>query len=128
MLSDGNYAELIKFREGPIDVSSYENSRIQFLEDSGFIECTAHESHDRSIPGLAYIEITSKTYAITPLGEDALLEFEEVRGKEAEDKARQSRQEKIAIAQAVVPAITFILGLLVEHFSGVVEMAFSIFG
>ena len=46
---------------------------------------------------------------------------------EAEEKAYKRRQEKIAVLQVLVPTITFILGLIVEHFSGIVAWALELF-
>lgn len=127
MLSDGNYNELVKFRSGPIELPYGENKRIQILEDSEFIECINQKTVDRSISSMTYFEVVSKTYKLTSRGEDELLEFENVCRKQADDKAHQSRQEKIAIAQVIVPAFTFVLGLFVEHFSGIVETVLSFF-
>lgn len=44
------------------------------------------------------------------------------RAKQDAEKERERRfQKKIAIAQVLVPLITFILGILVEHLSGIGE-------
>ena len=61
-------------------------------------------------------------------------EFEEYAKKLAADQAAKERakqdakkeserrsQKKIAIAQVLVPLITFILGILVEHLSGLID-------
>ena len=61
-------------------------------------------------------------------------EFEEYAKKLAEDQAVKERakqdaekererrfQKKIAIAQVLVPLITFILGIVVDHFSDLIE-------
>lgn len=66
-------------------------------------------------------------------------EFEEYAKKLAEDQAVKERakqdaekererrfQKKIAIAQVLVPLITFILGILVEHLSGIGEIVLRI--
>lgn len=46
---------------------------------------------------------------------------EEVAEKKAEEERERRFQKKIAIAQVLVPFITFILGILVEHLSGIGE-------
>lgn len=50
---------------------------------------------------------------------------------EAQEKANSKRQQrfqnKIAVAQVLVPAVTFIIGLLVEHFAGLVRWFVSLF-
>ena len=51
---------------------------------------------------------------------------EEVAEKKAEDERERRSQKKIAIAQVLVPLITFILGILVEHLSGIAEIVLRI--
>lgn len=49
------------------------------------------------------------------------------RAKQDAEKEREHRfQKKIAIAQVLVPLITFILGVLVEHLSGIAEIVLRI--
>ena len=44
------------------------------------------------------------------------------RAKQDAEKERERRfQKKIAIAQVLVPLITFILGIVVDHFSDLIE-------
>ena len=51
---------------------------------------------------------------------------EEVAEKKAEEERERRFQKKIAIAQVLVPLITFILGILVEHLSGIGEIVLRI--
>lgn len=60
-------------------------------------------------------------------GLSALEKLEEHLRNEAEEKAYKCRQEKIAVLQVLAPAVTFILGLIVKHFSGIVALAFELF-
>ena len=49
------------------------------------------------------------------------------RAKQDAEKERERRfQKKIAIAQVLVPLITFILGILVEHLSSIGEIVLRI--
>ena len=50
----------------------------------------------------------------------------EVAEKKAEEERERRFQKKIAIAQVLVPLITFILGILVEHLSGIGEIVLRI--
>ena len=54
-------------------------------------------------------------------GRAMLLELEEKRRKEAEDKRQQRFQNQVSVAQVLVPCITFVLGLIVEHYAGLVS-------
>lgn len=51
---------------------------------------------------------------------------QEVAEKKAEEERERRFQKKIAIAQVLVPLITFILGILVEHLSGIGEIVLRI--
>lgn len=50
---------------------------------------------------------------------------------EAEEQAKQERQQrfdnKIAVANILVPLITFVLGILVEHYAGILSWILSLF-
>lgn len=60
--------------------------------------------------------------AIMPsLGEDVISEFEQKREQQAKDERDRRFNQKISIAQVLVPLVTFILGLVVEHYSGLVS-------
>lgn len=52
---------------------------------------------------------------------------EEEAKEKAEAKRQQRFQNKLAITQALVPAVTFVIGLLVEHFAGLVQWFVSLF-
>ena len=51
---------------------------------------------------------------------------EEVAEKKAKEERERRFQKKLAIAQVLVPLITFILGILVEHLSGIAEVVLRI--
>lgn len=65
----------------------------------------------------------------------ARLEQQQKESKEAEQKARnEAKQEKqqrfenkIAIANLLVPIVTYLLGILTEHFAGIVELIVQFF-
>ena len=69
---------------------------------------------------LEKIYITSKGYA-------RLSELEKIRAQNAERKKQQAFQNKVSIANVLVPLVTFILGMLTEHWSGVVSWLLSLF-
>ena len=64
-------------------------------------------------------------FSLTLEGLSALEKLEEHLRNETEEKAYKRRQ--IAVLQVLVPAITLILGLIVEHFSGIAAWAFELF-
>lgn len=117
MISPENYKELISYRTGPIDFDGDYTERIASLLELKYLE--AYEP--RLVEHNGFITAFKPTkLRITALGEDALAEFECCAKKEAEYKGQQRFQNKISVAQVLVPLITFVFGLFVEHFSGVV--------
>lgn len=48
--------------------------------------------------------------------------------EQAEQKAQQRFQNKISVLQVLVPAVTFVLGLIVEHFTGLIGTLAKLLG
>ena len=69
----------------------------------------------------------SVSYKLTPRGEDALAEFEYVHNKDTQEERRNRLDRKMQILSIAIPLITFIAGLLAEHFSGIVSWIVSLF-
>lgn len=84
----------------------YDEKRRETLRKNGYIWT----------PSVGFFDSQLRTYALTDSGRAAVSEAKEKRNKEAADKAQQRFQNKISVAQVVVPVVTFILGLLVEHY------------
>ena len=60
-------------------------------------------------------------YSVSDKGRAMLLELQDSRRKEAEDNRQQRFQNQVSVAQVLVPFVTFLLGLVVEHYSGLVS-------
>lgn len=85
----------------------------------------------------AFAELESKGYIVPELGSDKVkltdkgaiaYELEEEERKEHSKKQRQQRfQNKVSVANVLVPAITFILGLIVENLVNVVSWLIALF-
>ena len=117
-LSETNYDVLLPYRSGarPVGEDGL-SAREQWLADNKLIE--VNELHCRQMQGITIIG-EADSYRITPAGEDALLEFERERNKEAKAERQQRFENKVSVANVLVPTITFFLGMIVEHFSGLV--------
>ena len=116
-LSEVDYQELLKYRQ-PHAPSREEHARFSELKKRGFLNIQHF--------GLVHLgelgdHMAPDTWLITPAGEDALSEFEKERRKEAEDKRQQRFQNQVSVAQVLIPLVTFILGLVVEHYAGLVS-------
>lgn len=116
-LSEADYQELLKYRQ-PHAPSQEEYARFVGLKKRGFLKIYHFGLVNLDKPG---DHMAPDTWTITPAGEDALSEFEKARRKESEDKRQQRFQNQISVAQVLVPLITFILGLIVEHYAGLVS-------
>ena len=71
--------------------------------------------------------IGTTRYKITSDGETLYENFKESHDKDSENKRQQRFQNKISIASVFVPLITFILGLIVEHFGNFIGFFTSLF-
>lgn len=92
------------------------------------------QGHDRGVlmyladENLVYTKALSPPiYFITEKGRAKLKALENEAKQEAESKRQQRFENKISVLNVLVPAVTFVLGLLVEHFSGLVEWVVSFF-
>ncbi len=116
MLSEANYLELQKYTE-PHAPSRSEYERFIFLKEKNLIKI--HHFSAVHLGSMGQFQAPD-TWIITSAGQDALLEFEQERDKQTEQKRQQRFQNQVSIAQVLVPLITFILGLVVEHYAGLV--------
>lgn len=78
--------------------------------------------------GLCYVkEFSEPIYRITEAGKSVLTLLEKEANKQAENKSNQRFQKQISVLNLLVPLITFILGLIVEHFTELVSGFLNIF-
>lgn len=117
MLSDKKYQLLAKYRS-PAPAPSDGKEMFQEFIDQKLVRGQAAKMEN--IAGIGPV-CTTALWIVTQAGEDALSEFEEKRCKEAQEKRQQRFQNQVSVAQVLVPLITFLLGLLVEHFAGVIR-------
>lgn len=124
MLSEAEYQELSKYLE-PHAPSQAEYERFASLKQAGYLRI-----HQFGMVDLGPIgrHPAPDTWVITAAGRDALSEFEERRDQEAKREAQQRLQNQIAVAQVLVPLVTFVLGLIVEHYSGLVSALAELLG
>ena len=112
-LSDADYDILLRYRSGPVPACPEGLSpREGILLERKYIE--PHELTCSKQPGLTVIG-TAVSYRIMPLREDALAEFEKKRQDEAKKERQQRFENKVSIANILVPVITFVLGIVVEY-------------
>ena len=121
MLSPENYNALLKFRSGPS--SGKMDSRMRYFCEQNFIEPNGYRTEGSPDD----LSIIPTSWRLTPRGEDALAEFEYVHNKDSQDERRQRLDRKIAVLGIAVSLVTFILGLLAEHFVGIADWISSLF-
>lgn len=117
-----DYDALVKFREPHPALEDAE--QFQKLLDNDWIR--GYRSELVSVLGSPTLQ--TSLWIITPGGKDRLLAYEEMVRQQAEDKAQQRFQNKISVLQVLIPAVTFVLGLVVEHLTGVVELVAQLLG
>lgn len=99
------------------------------------MEFSNWESHDGEI--MRYLmseglvasdcQVSPNYFHATQKGLAKLSEIENASAHKAKQEAQQRFQNKISVASVLVPAITFILGLITEHFSGVIGILAKMF-
>lgn len=119
MITADVYDTLVEFRNGPVRRPDGATPMIEYLTAKGYIQVIETEV----FPGLTIRPIA---WEITISGEIALSEFEEASAKKAKDEKQQRFQNKISVASVLIPLITFILGLMVEHFYGIIGIIFEV--
>ena len=101
------------------DAPFFSNERIVSLQKAGLLECRPFE--------IVYNDQLLASYKLTDEGRLALVQMEEMRNECAKKERQQRFENKVSVANVLVPAITFILGMLVEHFSGFLWWLDSLF-
>lgn len=69
----------------------------------------------------------SDVYKLTALGAEVYEQLQEEREQASKTERQQSFDNKIAVASLLVPFITFVLGLLVDHYTDLVSFLLSLF-
>ena len=80
------------------------------------------------VPQLVTVSgMKADTISITDEGRLALAAMNQELDEKAERKKQQSFQNKLSVANILVPFVTFFLGVMVEHWSGLVDLAIKLF-
>ena len=108
MLSETNYKALVSFRSGPQKNKSQPKPIIEYLVKSGYIEASSHESFER--PGEFFINPTE--YRLTPAGDDALSEYEQVVREKAKAVSDKKKDRAFDIFLVI---LAYVLGLLTPY-------------
>lgn len=130
MLSEFDYTALLPFKDGmPRSIDS--GSSIEYERITGFVErkllrCKRVNTRP-SGNGENLIFAPYNVYVITVAGFDALAEFEHGTEQKAKDEKQRRFQNKVSIASILVPLITFIIGLVVEHYAGIITFIAELF-
>ena len=139
MISPELYHQLLPFRAGPVHRAEGPTPMLQFLTEQKLIRASENDV-------FSGLSVRPVEWEITPLGLSALSEYEQAIAEKAEQKAekeaaeakrlqerhedradeerRYRTQNKISI---IMPIVTFLLGLVVEHFYGILGMLLDIF-
>lgn len=126
MISKENYNELLRFCDSPVPYEGPPSERLTMLQNSGWIRLGTRRWTE-TVDGVN-AQYAKSYWEITELGRDALSEFEHIRDKETEDERQKRFQNKVSIAQVLVPLVTFVLGLFVEYFSGIINWFSGLIG
>lgn len=110
------FLEWISKRSAPVTLQ-----QMFKINPPGFSEQRVSELKQQGYLNWRYINGQHVGYYISDKGKAALEALEEKRRQEAEAKRQQRFQNQISVAQVLVPLITFVLGLVVEHYTGLIS-------
>ena len=116
-LSESQSAMLLRFASGENYVfhkNDAEDEIVRFLIGAGLVAARVDKGAD-------WFELTQKGCA-------TLSEVKEKATDKAEQKAHNRTQTQLAIANVLVSFVSFALGLVVEHYAGLVAFLSQLFG
>lgn len=119
MLSERNYRALLEYRTEK-ETGPKMTDQIRYFKDCGYIRAGRYDLQER--PGEFYINPTA--WIITPRGEDALAEFEQVVKNHSEEK---SNQKKSRIFEIFLVLLGAVIGYLIDHISNIISWIVSLF-
>lgn len=123
MLSPYDYELLSRFRNAPqAPQSDQERWEFNRLQREGYI--FPEQTEDLNVS-----ESTGQCaifWKITEKGEAFLKEADEVARKNAQKEHHERLQTKLGIAQLLLSLISFVLGLVIEHFAGIADFIFGL--
>ena len=121
MISKESYDALLRF-VNPVETEEL-SKREQLLLDAGFIEPCATDVDF----GEGYFQIFDSAYRITETGMDELRAFEKKSDEDAKQEKQRRFGNKLSVLNLLIPLITFIIGLLCEHYAGIVAFLTDLF-
>ena len=120
MLTQKEY-DLLKGYENAPYTGPGMTEEIRYFRDLDYIHAKSYHLKDEGT------SLNPTRWTLTSKGRRALEEFENHCQDEAKKESQQRFDNKIAILNVLVPLVTFILGLLVEYFTGVVNLICKLF-
>ena len=99
------------------------------LWNSGFAHPSIIQDAIEDLKHSKYIEspFGSDKLTTTRLGNKAFEDATYERKQEAKQERQQSFDNKISVASVLVPAITFVLGVIVEHYTQIASILIAFF-
>ena len=104
---------------------------LAILDDVFGVNPTEHVLFLKGMKNQGTISSDFKAYSnvsITPKGVLRLDALEHKAEQDTKNERQRRFQNKISIAQVFVPLITFVIGILVEHFTGIADLISAAFG
>lgn len=119
MLSEKNYLALLEYRSEKYTGPKI-TEQISYFKECDYIRPTSHELKEQS----GEFCMNPTAWIITPRGDDALAEFENVSKQKSDEKSQKKEDRVFDVFLVLLGAV---IGLLIEHFSGVFGWIASLF-
>ena len=119
MLSERNYRALLEYRKEKYTGPKI-TEQIRYFKECDYIRPTSHELKEQS----GEFCMNPTAWIITPRGEDALAEFEAVSKQKSDEHAQKKKDRAFDVFLVILGTV---IGLFVEHFSGIISWIVSLF-
>lgn len=125
--TEEQYAVMEKLSKGLLfnELTAAEQDIVNYLSAHGVVQPRAQISD-------GYMELSQEGKRILYTCHEKMQSLQEQAKKEAQEHAEKKRQQrfenKMSVLNFVAPLITFVLGILVEHFARIVDLFWGLFG
>ncbi len=101
-----------------LQAPNFSRQRIETLKRAALLDWIFIEENGDLVAG----------YSVSDKGIAVLESKKQAIEKEAKAERQQRFQNQVSVAQVLVPLVTFVLGLIVEHYAGLISAFSQLFG
>ena len=121
----------LKFKILKLLYENYPRRELSMVDIINSINADAIYTHNalKELKSKAYIKqlTCSDVFKLTESGAELFEQLQEEREKESKKEKQQRFDNKISVASVLIPFITFILGIMFEHYTDIASFFLTVF-